>query len=131
MKKVLHLHLKFEYFDKIEAGRKPKEYRLAEKWKHKLDNGKYTDIRLYRGYQEVSPSTIIDLPYKGYELETITHKHFGENPVAVCSIDVRHQSEPKKLDEKRACLDCQKIFTPPPYECMANTRICEPCAQYA
>jgi len=86
-RKTLHLHLKYEYFDEIKAGTKTKEYRLADKWKKKLDK-RITHLRLYRGYQAASQSTIIDLKFKGYELETITHPHFGSDPVLVCSIDV-------------------------------------------
>ena len=86
--KILHLHLKFEYFDDIAAGNKPEEFRLAKTWKHKLDNNQYTHIRLYRGYEKASPSTVITKPYKGYKLKTIVHPHFGNEPTEVCAIDV-------------------------------------------
>lgn len=85
---ILHLHLKFEYFDAIADGIKTKEYRNAEKWKHKLDAKNYTGIRLYRGFQKASKDTVINLPYKGYELKTITHPHFDNVPTVVCAIDV-------------------------------------------
>jgi len=84
--KKLHLHLNFEYFDAINRGEKRLEFRLAEKWKIKLDKGQYDYIRLCRGYQKTSANTVIELPYLGYELQEITHKHFGPNPVEVCAI---------------------------------------------
>ena len=87
---ILHLHLKFEYFDAIASGKKKEEYRDAEKWLEKLLYREYDGIRLYRGYEKVSESTVIDLPYKGYELKTITHPHFGNVPTVVCAIDVAH-----------------------------------------
>ena len=84
--KKLHLHLNFEYFDAINLGEKTLEFRLAEKWKIKLDTGQYSYIRLCRGYQKTSANTVIELPYLGYELQTITHKHFGPDPVEACAI---------------------------------------------
>ena len=87
--KVLHLHLKFEYFDAIKNGQKHFEYRLASKWQKKLDANNYTHVRLYRGYQKASSATVIDRIYSGYRHITKTHKHFGKDPVEVCAIDVR------------------------------------------
>ena len=85
---TLHLHLRFEYFDAVAQGCKPKEYRDAEKWQKRLDAKKYAWIRLYRGFQKVANETIIDLPYRGYELETIIHPHFGNVAKLVCAIHV-------------------------------------------
>ena len=85
---TLHLHLRFEYFDDVAAGRKPQEYRDAAKWKKKLDSKKYEWIRLYRGFEKVANDTILDIPYRGYELETIVHPHFGNIPKLVCAIHV-------------------------------------------
>ena len=88
-KKILHLHLTFQYFDEIKAGKKSEEFRNAEYWRPRLDAGNYTHIRLWRAYQKKSPETVIDLPYKGYELKTITHPHFDNVQTLVCAIDVR------------------------------------------
>ena len=90
IKKTLHLHVTFEYFDAIKNKIKPDEFRDPDKWKHKLDNDGYTAIRIHRAYQKVSPDTEIDLPYKGYQLVTIAHPHFGNEPKELCAIDVRH-----------------------------------------
>lgn len=85
---TLHLHLRFEYFDAVAAGRKPKEYRDAAKWKKRLDGKNYKWIRLYRGFEKVADDTVLDIPYRGYELETIVHPHFGNVKKLVCAIHV-------------------------------------------
>ncbi len=87
---ILHLHLKYEYFDAILSGEKKQEYRAADKWQAKLDQNNYSIIRLYRGYQRVCSKTTIDRAYKGYILKTIRHKHFNNIPTQVCAIDVTH-----------------------------------------
>ena len=88
MSKILHLHLKYEYFDAIKRGEKIMEFRLSCLWERRLELGEYTHMRLYRGYQKVSENTVIDLPYLGFETQVITHEHFGENPARVCAIPV-------------------------------------------
>lgn len=87
-KEILHLHLKFKYFDEIAAGEKPEEYRDALKWQVRLDNNWYSHIRLYRGFEKVGEETVIDRLYNGYELKVITHPHFDNTPTKVCAIDV-------------------------------------------
>jgi hypothetical protein len=88
--RTLHLHLKYEYFDAIKSGEKAEEFRDINLWKKRLDKHEYKFIRLYRGYQKVSPETVIDLPYKGYKHKTITHPHFQNRQTVVCAIDVAH-----------------------------------------
>ena len=85
---TLHLHLRFEYFDAVAQGRKPKEYRDAAKWQKRLDAKKYAWIRLYRGFEKVGSDTVLDMPYRGYELETVVHPHFGSMAKLVCAIHV-------------------------------------------
>jgi len=85
---LLHLHLKFKYFDAIKAGTKPYEYRLAEKWLHRLEGKEFSGIRLYRGFEKSAPDTVMDKPWRGYTLETITHPHFDNVPTLVCAIRV-------------------------------------------
>ena len=88
MNDILHLHLKYEYFDAIANGEKTEEYRDAEKWLKRLLGRHYDSIRLYRAYQKVSDDTVIDLPYKGFKLKTIIHPHFNNIPTRVCAINV-------------------------------------------
>ena len=85
----LHLNLKGEYFDQIKAGTKLHEYRLASKWFKRLDGKAFDRIFVKRGYPKAGDmERIIERPWRGYELQTITHPHFGDEPVQVCAIRV-------------------------------------------
>ncbi len=85
----LHLNLKGEYFDQIKAGTKLHEYRLASKWLKRLDGKAFDRIFVKRGYPKADDrERIIERPWRGYELQTITHMHFGDEPVQVCAIRV-------------------------------------------
>lgn len=85
----LHLNLKGEYFDQIKAGTKPFEFRLASKWAKRLAGKVFDRIWIKRGYPKAGDAErIIERPWRGYELQTITHPHFGAEPVQVCAIIV-------------------------------------------
>lgn len=83
----LHLNLKGEYFDKIKSGEKIYEYRSAEKWLKRLHGKQFEGIILKHGYPKRGEDRkIIVRPWLGFSLETITHPHFGNDPVQVCAI---------------------------------------------
>lgn len=85
----LHLNLKGEYFDQIKAGVKPFEFRLHEKWSKRLAGKVFDRIWIKRGYPKSGdPERIIERPWRGYEVQTITHPFFGTAPVLVCAIRV-------------------------------------------
>jgi hypothetical protein len=86
----LHLHLKGEFFEAIKAGTKPEEYRLCNSyWRKRLEDRAYDGILLLKGYPMLSnPYTKLKRPWRGYEVKTITHPHFGPNPVMVYAIKV-------------------------------------------
>lgn len=85
----LHLNLKGEYFDQIKAGVKPFEYRLAAKWLKRLEGKTFDRIQIKRGYPKTGDQArIIERPWLGYERQTITHPHFGAEPVDVLAIRV-------------------------------------------
>lgn len=85
----LHLNLKGEYFDAIKAGTKMHEFRLASKWLHRLGGKSFDRIFIKRGYPKAGDADrIIERPWQGYELQTITHPHFGTTPVEVLAIRV-------------------------------------------
>jgi hypothetical protein len=85
----LHLNLKGEYFDQIKSGMKDREYRLADKWLKRLEGKTFDGVLLKRGYPKRDDANrILARPWRGFELATITHPHFGVNPVTVCSIVV-------------------------------------------
>ena len=87
---TLTLALNGEYFDAIRDGTKREEYRLVnDYWKKRLVGRRYTEIVLTRGYPRADDdSRRLRLPWLGYRILTITHKHFGNQPVEVFAIDV-------------------------------------------
>lgn len=84
----LYLNLKGEYFDDIKAGTKPFEYRLDnEYWRKRLVGRHYGMMIIRKGYPPKNDrERMFILPYRGYEMQTITHKHFGPEPVRVFAI---------------------------------------------
>lgn len=86
----LHLNLKAEYFDAIKAGTKLFEYRLCTPRWRKIINGKKFDRVLFKcGYPKRDDADrIMVRAWAGFELQTITHEHFGADPVQVFAIRV-------------------------------------------
>lgn len=87
---TLVLPLKGEYFDAIRDGSKPKEYRLVnDYWSKRLIGRSYSRIELTKGYPKADDAERrLSRAWRGYEIETITHPHFGPEPVRVFAIDV-------------------------------------------
>lgn len=87
---TLTLHLKAEYFHAIRDGSKPFEYRLdTPYWRTRLEHREYDQIVLCLGYPAKDDAERrLVRPWCGYELQTITHKHFGMEPVRVFAIRV-------------------------------------------
>ena len=84
----LHLPLKREYFEQIRDGSKLFEYRLAtDYWAKRLVGREYEAIVFTMGYpSKDNKSRRIEMPWRGYEKQTITHPHFGSEPVEVFAI---------------------------------------------
>lgn len=78
------------YFDQIRAGTKAEEYRLVTPfWTKRLVGRSYDQIVLTRGYPKADDaSRRLVKPWRGYVVKTITHPHFGPDPVEVFAIDV-------------------------------------------
>ena len=87
---TLTLPLKGEYFDQIADGTKVEEYRLCSSfWSKRIQGKTFDKIVLTRGYPEKSDTTRrIERPWRGYVVKTITHPHFGPDPVSVFAIRV-------------------------------------------
>lgn len=88
----LVLPLKREYFEQIKAGEKWFEYRLRnEYWCKRLEgHDAYDRVILTLGYPKAEDeSRRIVRPWRGFTSKTITHPHFGSEPVQVYAIDVR------------------------------------------
>lgn len=96
----LILPLKREYFEAIRDGSKTEEYRLRNAyWKGRLNwleiDGSivmprtYNRIVLMLGYPaRDNHARRLVLPWRGYTIKTITHPHFGPDPVEVYAIKV-------------------------------------------
>lgn len=96
--RVLHLHLKGEYFDEIKANRKPLEYREENShWAKRLERQTYDMIEICRGYpKKGDASRRIYRPWRGFFKTELIHPHFGPDPVSVYAIHVS-QLEGKDL----------------------------------
>lgn len=88
---TLTLALKGEYFDAIRAGTKSEEFRLLTPyWRKRLEGRTYDHIELTRGYPARGDiARRLSLPWRGYRVTTITHPHFGPDPVEVFAINVQ------------------------------------------
>lgn len=84
--RILHLHVRKEYWDKAVAGKKQEEYRLVKPyWVSRLYK-KYDFIHYHLGY--ATGKTEI-FRYDGFTIKTVTHKEFGDKPVRVYAISLR------------------------------------------
>ena len=87
---TLHLSLKGGYFDQIRSGEKREEYRLRTPfWSRRLEGRDYDRIEIAKGYPAKGDSERrLSRPWRGARLTTITHPHFGPDPVEVYAIPV-------------------------------------------
>ena len=87
----LVLPLKAEYFNAIKAGAKPEEFRLRSPfWRKRLEGKTFDRVVLTLGYPSRSDTERrIVLPWQGLRETTITHPHFGPEPVEVYAINVQ------------------------------------------
>ena len=87
---TLHLSVKKEYFFEMKDFSKIYEYRLRnEYWTKRLVDRDYDEIQIKMGYPRKDDfSKVLHRPYLGYEEQTITHPHFGDDPVDVFAIFV-------------------------------------------
>ncbi|OHV73332.1 RNA-binding protein [Ensifer sp. LCM 4579] len=85
-----------EYFDAIRDGTKTEEFRLvSDYWTKRLHDRTgaprvFSEIALTKGYPPAGDtSRRLVLPWRGFTRRTITHPHFGPDPVEVYAIEVR------------------------------------------
>lgn len=88
--RILHLNLKAEYFDAIKAGTKLFEYRRRTPfWKKIIEDKEFDQVHVKCGYPKRDDGDrILVRKWKGYYIETITHPHFGPDPIEVYAIRV-------------------------------------------
>lgn len=90
----LKLAVKGIYFDAIKSGEKVEEFRVcSDYWRKRIVGRKYDALIITRGYpKKDDPEKTITLVYKGYEVKTITHPHFGNDPVNVFAIKANYEN---------------------------------------
>lgn len=93
---TLTLPLKAEYFDAIRDGSKLEEFRLVTPfWFRRLSGRAFSKIVLTKGYPKAGDlDRRIERPWRGYSIKTLTHPHFGPDPVTVFAIVVNLASQP-------------------------------------
>jgi hypothetical protein len=66
---------------------------MTDYWRKRLEGRTYDRIVLTRGYPKADDAARrLTLAWRGYEVQTITHPHFGLEPVQVFAIDVSTES---------------------------------------
>lgn len=88
---VLRLAVKAEYFNAIKAGTKTEEYRLCTVYWHvRIVRRQYDTVEITLGYpKRGDTSRRLIFPWNGFETKTITHPHFGTEPVKVYAIKLQ------------------------------------------
>jgi len=86
----LTLALNGVYFDQVRSGEKREEFRLQTPyWRKRLEGRTYENVVLTRGYPAAADlSRRLTIPWRGFREVTITHPHFGPDPVFVFAINV-------------------------------------------
>lgn len=94
----LHLHVKTEYFEAIKRGEKTEEYRLHNAfWVKRLVEfpsgmGRiFSGIVIHNAYKPGEENRL-RFPWRGWHLKTITHPHFGPDPVTVFAIKLEKEA---------------------------------------
>lgn len=87
---ALILPVKRIYFEQIASGEKPEEFRLANAyWAKRLEGKQYSRVIVTLGYpKRTDTARRIEFPWRGFTKQTITHEHFGPDPVEVYAIRV-------------------------------------------
>lgn len=93
---TLILNVKREYFEQIKRGEKKEEYRrVCNFWNSRIgikeNSLSFVEIRC--GYPKRGDmDKILSFPWRGFEIKTITHEHFGPNPVRVFAIKLEREA---------------------------------------
>lgn len=91
----LHLAVCGEYVDAMKRGDKPEEYpQVNPYWSRRLIGRQYEKLIITTGYpRRDDAERRLAMPYRGYGIKTITHKHFGGVPENVFAINVTAAKE--------------------------------------
>lgn len=87
--RILYLHVKQKYFDQIKSGEKLFEFRCFKTWKKAIEGREYDVIEIMAGYPKKADTVRrLQRQWMGYEVQKITHEHFGPEPYKVFAIRV-------------------------------------------
>ncbi len=88
--RTLTLNVTGQYFGEMRDLTKSWEYRLVTPyWRKRLEGKTFDQVVIKWGYPKADDaSRHLVRPWRGYEIQTITHPHFGPNPVEVYAIRV-------------------------------------------
>lgn len=77
------------YYDDFESGRKKHEFRIYnDYWIKRLVGRTYEAVIIAKGYPKRGQADRRQVfKWKGYDIRTIIHPHFGSKPVKVFAID--------------------------------------------
>lgn len=91
----LILPVKRIYFEQIKGGSKVEEFRLVtDFWRKRLYARSYDRVVITLGYpKRDDASRRMVFGYRGFRTTTITHPHFGDQPVKVFAIDLSGPKE--------------------------------------
>jgi hypothetical protein len=97
--KILHIPLKFKWFDQIKEGVKTVEYReIKPYWDKRLVGREYDQIKLRRAYQE--NAEVLFFKWLGYSEKIIEHEEFNNGkPTLVYAIDLSQPIKAEVLDD--------------------------------
>jgi uncharacterized heparinase superfamily protein len=86
----LILPVKRIYFEQMRDGTKPFEFRLRTPyWRKRLEGRTYSRVIVTLGYPKADDHEHrLVRPWRGFELQTITHEHFGPETAEVFAIRV-------------------------------------------
>ncbi|ELA6641059.1 ASCH domain-containing protein [Vibrio alginolyticus] len=91
--KSLVLNVNKRWFEEVKAGTKHKEYRVFnDYWKKRLLHAdgtpkQFKDIQYKLGYPKSGDtSKTLTFAWRGFDIETIIHPHFNNEPVKVFGI---------------------------------------------
>ena len=89
----LVLPVKGIYFDQIQSGEKSDEFRLCTPfWRKRLEGKTFDRVIVTKGYpKRDDEARRLVRKWAGYRVTTITHPHFGNEPVEVFAIKVDEQ----------------------------------------
>jgi len=99
MKKILHIHVKRKYWEKVKSGTKKEEYRaVTDYWVKRLIDKNYDEIHYKLGYPKKSDkSKILIFPYNRYKfknIKNINHELFEPNQqVFVIALNKAHKGD--------------------------------------